>query len=150
MESPSDLQAKIEQRLRSMRILWVLLFMCLGVFYLFTRFTAQPTGVEPNSTLSFSLLGVALFAIPVSFVIKQKLLAQSVEKQQPELVQQAFIVACAICEVGAILGVVDHFATGNPYYFIPMIIGALGELLHFPQRQHVIDASLKSSSELQI
>jgi hypothetical protein len=144
--SPENLQHQIEQRLRTLRILWLGIFMSLVLFYVFSLVNKQPRDVEPNSTLTLIFIAVALLAIPLSFVVKSTLLKQSVEQQRPELVQQAYIVALAINEVGALLGLLDYFAYGDPYYFVPMIIAACGELLHFPRRQHVIDASFKTST----
>lgn len=146
MPSPEVLQHQIEQRLRTMRILWLGLFLSIGGYYVFTRFTSPPREVETNSTLSLVFIAVAVLTILISFVIKNKFLTQSVELQRTELVQQGYIIALAIIEVGALLGIVDHYSNGNPYYFVPMIIAACGQLLHFPRRQHVIDASFKTST----
>jgi hypothetical protein len=84
--------------------------------------------------------------IPVAMVIKRKLLAQSVEQQRVPLVQQGYIIAWALTEVAAILGLLDFFATGNPYYFVLFIVAFCGQLLHFPRRQHVLDASFKNAT----
>lgn len=116
------------------------------MFYVFSLVKEPSRDVEPNSTLTLIFIAVALLAIPLSFVVKSILLKQSVEQQRPELVQQAYIIALAINEVGALLGLLDYFSNGDPYYVVPMIIAACGELLHFPRRQHVIDASFKTST----
>ena len=142
--SPNDLQVRIEQRLRTMRTLWGALLMSIVVYYLFTRFTEQPTEVNPNSSLSLILVAIALLTIPISFVIKKKLLTQAVAQQRVEIVQQGYIISWAITEVAALLGILDFFLTGNPYYFVLMIIAACGTLLNFPRRQHVIDALFKT------
>lgn len=144
LPSPEHLQHQIEQRLRTIRILWGGMFMSLVLFYIVSRVNEQPRDMEPNSTLTLIFIAVALVAIPVSFIVKSKVLRQSVEQQRPELVHQAYIIALAINEVGALLGLLDHFLNSDPYYFVPMIIAACGELLHFPQRQHMIDASFKT------
>ena len=141
MSSPEDLQHQFEQRLRTMRVLWLGLFMSLVMFYVFSLVKEPSRDVEPNSILTLIFIAVALMAIPLSFVVKSIILKQSVEKQRPALVQQAYIIALAITEVGALLGLVDYFSNSDPYYFVPMIIAACGELLHFPQRQHLIDAT---------
>ena len=146
LPSPEHLQQKIEQRLRTMRILWLGMFFSLVAFYVYSRISEQPRDVEPNSTLTLIFIAIALLAIPVSFLVKSAFLKQSVAQQQPQLVQQGYIIALAINEVGALLGLLDHFSNSDPYYFVPMIIAACGELLHFPRRQHVIDASFKSST----
>ena len=145
MPSPEDLQYQIEQRLRNIRILWLGLFLSIGGYYVFTRLIQHPGEVETNSNLSLVFIAIALLTIPISFVIRSKILMQSVELQRSELVQQGYIIALAIIEVGALLGIVDYIFNGNPYYFVPMIVAACGQLLHFPRRQHVIDASFKTS-----
>lgn len=148
MQSPADLEVKIEQRLRTMRILWLALLMSIGMYFVFTRFLERPAELELNSTLSLGLIAVALFAIPISFVVRKKFLTQSVEQQNVDVVQQGYIFASAINEASALLGFLDLFVTANPYYFAPMLVGAFGILLHFPQRQHVVDASFKRSAEI--
>ena len=142
--SPSELQFQIEQRLRTMRTLWGALFLSIVLYYLLTLFVVTPA--NPNNTLSLTLVAAGLLAIPISVVIKKKFLTQSVELQRPQLVQQGYIIALAINEVSALLGMLDFFVTGNRYYFLLFIIAICGQLLHFPRRQHVIDASFKQTS----
>jgi hypothetical protein len=60
------------------------------------------------------------------------------------MVQQAYIVAWAITEVGGLLGVLDFFTTGDRYYYLLFMIAALGQLLHFPRREHMLNAWGKS------
>jgi hypothetical protein len=124
-----------------MRILWAAMFLSIGFYYLFTLFAGLPPTATPSSTLSLLFVVVGLFMIAASFLFKKIFLTKSVEQQRTDLVQQGYIVAFAIAEVPALLGILDFFATGNRYYFVPMIISALGQLLHFPRRQHVVDAS---------
>ena len=64
--------------------------------------------------------------IPVSVVIKKRFLTQSVEQQQLQLVQQGYVIAWAVTEVAALLGLLDFYLTGNRYYFILFIIAACG------------------------
>lgn len=132
-----------------MRTLWIAMVLSVGGYYFFTLVAAERSSeVSPNSTLSLAFVVVALLTIPVSFLVRKKFLTQSVDQQRPEIVQQGYIFALAIIEVGALLGLLDLFVTGNHYYFVPMIIAASGQLLHFPQRQHLLDACFKSSTSL--
>ena len=137
--SQNDLQLQIEQRIRTMRTVWSAMVLSIGVYYVFTLFAEQPA-VNPNSALSRTLVAVGLLMIPVALAIKKRFLTQSVEQQQPQLVQQGYVIAWAVTEVAALLGLLDFFITGNRYYFLLLIIGACGQLLHFPRRQHVIAA----------
>ena len=81
----------------------------------------------------------------MALVIKNKLFTRAVEQRQPQLVQQGYIVAWAVSEVAALLGLLDFYVTGNRYYYVLFIIAACTQLLHFPRREHVMNASFKSS-----
>lgn len=142
--SPKDSQFKIEQRVRTIRTLWIALFLSVGIYFLLTLFLGQLRNINPNNTLSLVLLAVGLSATLLSFPIKKRLLTESVNRQRVQLVQQGYIVAWAVTEVAALLGLLDFLATGNRYYYVLFIISACGQLLHFPKRQHVIDASFKN------
>ena len=85
---------------------------------------------EPNPTLSLILIVIGVSATLISFVIKSKLITLAIEQQRIQLVQQAYIVAWAMTEVAALLGMLDFFATGHRHYYILFIIAALGMLLH--------------------
>jgi predicted transporter len=141
---PNDSQVKIEQRIRTIRTLWTALFLSVGAYYVFTLLSGLERNINPNKTLSLILLALGLLAIVVSFPIKKAFLTKSVEQQRVDLVQQGYVVTWAVVEVAALLGLIDFFATGNRYYYLLFIVAACGQLLHFPKRQHVIDASFKS------
>jgi len=68
-----------------------------------------------------------------------------VDQQRVRLVQQAYIVAWAITETAALVGLLLFFLNGNRYYYVLFVIAAAGMLLHFPRREHVINASFKQS-----
>ena len=138
-------QTDIELRIRTIRTLWITLLLSIGSYYVFTLLAKRPENVEPNNTLFLVLVAIALSTTFISFPIKNKLLSRAIEQQQVPLVQQAYVLGLALCEVAALLGVLDFFATGDRYYYILFIIGACGLLLHFPQREHVVNASAKSS-----
>ena len=46
--------------------------------------------------------------------------------------------------VTALLGLVDFFLTGHAHYYLLLIVAAGGQLLHFPRREHIVNASFKS------
>ena len=143
MQPPDQMQQNIELRMRTMRVLWFSLLMSIVMYYLLTIFVARTGDAQPNSTLFLVLVGIALSTTLFSFLVKSKLIDRAVELQQVARVQQAYIVALALCEVAALLGLLDYFATGDRYYYVLFIIALLGELLHFPQREHVINASFR-------
>lgn len=116
--------------------------MSIGFYYAFTFFVRRPNA-EPNNTLFLVLVGIALSTTLISFLIKNKLISQAVEQQHVPLVQQGYIVAWVISEIAALLGLLDFYMTGDRYYYILFIISVCAQLLHFPRREHVINASFK-------
>ena len=126
-----------------MRTLWIAMFMSIGFYYAFTFFVSRPEDVEPNNTLFLVLVAVGLSTTFISFPIKNKLISQAIEQQHVPLVQQAYIVAWALSEIPALLGLLDFFMTGNRYFYVLFLISVIAQLLHFPRREHVINASFK-------
>ena len=143
--NPNDPQTSIELRVRTMRTLWIGGVLSLGAFYVFTIMSGRSDTVNPNQTVSLATLIGAMVAALVSFPIKSKLLSSAIEQQQPGMVQQAYVVAWTVNEVGALLSLLDFFLTGNRYYFVGLIIAGCVQLLHFPRREHVINAAFKNT-----
>ena len=137
------MQQDVEVRMRTMRMIWMAMLMSIGFYYAFTFFVARPENVEPNRTLFFVLAGIALLTTLISFPVKNKLINQAIEQQHVPLVQQGYIVAWALSEVPALLGLLDFFLTGNRYFYVLFFLAVIAQLLHFPRREHVINASFK-------
>ena len=121
------------------------MFFSIGWYYVFTFFAQRSGDITPNSTLFLILIGVALLTTLVSFPIKNKLLSRAVDQRQAQLVQQAYLVAWVLTEVAALLGLLSYYVDGNRYFYVLFIIAACGFLLHFPRREHVINASFKGA-----
>jgi len=138
-------QTEIELRIRTLRTLWFALLGSIGVYYGFTLVVERREGLESNPSLSLSLMCVAILMVLVAFVIKTKLLSKALEQQSTGMVQQAYVVTWAITEVAAVLGLIDFFLTNDRYYFVLLIIAVLGVLLHFPRREHVVNAAFNNS-----
>jgi len=132
-------QPTIEMRQRTLMIIWFALCMSLVMYLLFIRLVP----VEPavNQKLSLMLNTLGLIPVAASFLIKQVLLGKATESQQVQLVHTAYILAFVLCEISALLGLFDNRVTGSNYYYIGFAIGGLGMLLHFPRKQHLIDAA---------
>lgn len=137
----------IDKRLQTMRVLWFALLMSIASFFVFAQFLAPQNSPEPGKATSMvpllALTAVGIVLVLVSFVVKRGFLRRSVEKQDVALVQQGLVVACAICEVSALLGLVDRFLIGSREFYVLFVIAAMGELLHFPRREHLLAASPK-------
>ena len=142
--NPTNPQENFELRLRTLRILWFALFMSIVLYFGLTLFVGPREETESNQMVSLILIVMGLSTTLVSFVLKSKLLTRAVEQQQVPLVQQAYFVALALCEAAALFGLLDFFLTGHRHYYILFIIAALGQLLHFPRREHVVNAFSKT------
>src|ERR1700752_391603 len=141
----TDPQTSIELRVRTMRTIWIAMLLSIGAYFVFTIVRERPEELGQNPTVSLALLVGAMVAAVVSFPIKRKLLNQAIEQQQIPMVQQAYVVAWTITEVGALFGLLDYFITGNRYYYAPLIIAACGLLLHFPRREAVLNAAFRDT-----
>ena len=142
----SNPEGNIDLRVRIMRILWIALCLSIVVYYVLTIVVGRNENATPNNTLSLTLMLVAFSTTVISLVIKNKLVSRAIDQQQLGMVQQAYVVTWAICEVGALMGFLDFFVTGNRYYYVPFLIAAAGQLLHYPRREHVEQASFKRTT----
>jgi|SRR5687767_7277073 hypothetical protein len=133
----------IDTVFRSMMILWIAQIMSVVMFFVVTQFVEVPDNRPENNILSFVFAAVGTFCAILSFVVRAKLLRQSVEKQDAKLVQTANITGRALCEVPAILGVIARFILPGREYLLLLLIGALAMLLHYPRRSDLLAASYK-------
>jgi hypothetical protein len=114
---------------------------CMSVLMLFALTYFVPGGTDENRQLTLVLNVLGVGPVALSFLLKQKMLAKSIATQQVDLVQKGYLLSFALCESAALLGVVDHFLTGSKYYYFAFAIGAVGMLLHFPQKRHLVNAA---------
>ena len=143
-----DAPMNIELRMRTVRTLWFALLASIVMYYVFTLVAGRPENVVLNNTLSLAFLIVGVATTLMSFVVKNKLITRAIEQRQPLHVQHGYLVAWVMSELAALLGLVDVFVTANPYFYVLLIIAALGDLLHFPRREHFENASFNPSLDL--
>jgi lysylphosphatidylglycerol synthetase-like protein (DUF2156 family) len=139
----------IDARYRTMLTLWFGLFASVGMYFLFVMFAAPAfsnASESPPSTLfTIVITTLGTLSVLLSFVVKRKLLQLSVDRQEIALVQQALIVACVMCEVAAVLALVERFLFESHEYYLLFLISAIGIALHFPRRAQLLSATFKSS-----
>lgn len=147
------METDLAKRQQTMLTLWFALLASVGMYFLMTLFLASgranDAGYRPSSALTLGLTALGFFVVVVSFAVKRKLLNQSVDQQNLALVQKALIVACAMCEVSALLGVVVFFIFGSPEYYLLFFFAAAGMVLHIPRRSQLEAAqwrTIKSSA----
>lgn len=149
MKETDHQDKNIDVRHRTMLTLWFAQLMSVVMFFLLTQFVANSSEQpEPaaNNLLSFTLAGVGTFSAVMSFLLRSKLLQRSVERQDPSLVQSALVVGCALCEVPALLGVLERFILPGRDYLVLLAISLVSMALHFPRRGNLLAASYKDPS----
>lgn len=129
----------IEQRHRTLLIVWFALCMSFVMYLVMIRIA--PARLAENAKLTLVLNTIGLIPVATSFLVKQILLGKAVAAQKVEQVHTAYIVAWALCEVAALLAFVENRITGSGYYYVGFAVGGLGLLLHFPRKQHLLDAA---------
>jgi hypothetical protein len=133
----------VDARFRTMLIIWLAILMSVGTIFFVTPILQPPPAEQSNRTLLWVFAGISVILFLLSFVLKGRLLAQSVKTQRPELVQSAMILAVALCEPIALLGLVAYLTTGAHYYYIFFIVSVIGILLHMPRRSQLLAACYK-------
>ena len=123
--------------------------MSIGSFFLFAQFLAAKIPDEragpPSSVLIVALTALGTFLVILSFAVKRKIYERAVEKQDLALVQKGLVVACAMCEGSALLGLFERLVIGNREYYLLFLLAAAGTAFHFPRRQDLLAASYKTS-----
>ena len=154
MSDPNP-HANAETRLRTMRILWAVFLVTVGLYAVVAYFarplneSAVGGGESPGTGTAaggFSVLILVLFALGLSMVVASFLVEQgyakkAVREQSPAVLQSGFILAVVLCETAALVGLVGLFADGNPAAYLLFVVSAAGIVLHFPRREDVEAAS---------
>jgi predicted MFS family arabinose efflux permease len=136
MQNPQQIEGRVEARHRMILIIWFSLMMSISIFLVLTTMIPGNTA-EPNTTLSFALIGAAFMVVVGSVPIKQRFVKRAIEKRDVALLQSGYVFSFALCEAAALLGLVNHFVTGSSYYYFSFALAGLGMLLHFPKKDHV-------------
>jgi len=142
------MEVDLNKRYQTMLILWFALLMSVVMYFVFLQVAASSIASPenpPDSRLVLVINALGVVFVLASFVVKRKLLERSVEKQDVLLVQKALVFACALCEVTALLGLLERFIFGNREYYLLFILAAAGDLFHFPRRSQLEAASYKST-----
>jgi magnesium-transporting ATPase (P-type) len=143
-------QIDLSKRYQTMLILWFALLMSVVMYFVFLLLAAPPLSTEPRtqaqSVLIVVLTMTGAIMVALSVLVKNRFFERSVDQQNVVLVQQGMIAACAMCEVSALLGLLERLVIGYPAYYLLFLFAAAGILLHFPRRRHLEAASFKSGN----
>ena len=146
MNNKAPNKTDIDVRYRTMLTLWFAQMMSVVMFFVMTQLIASSADKPANSLLSFVFAGVGTFAAILSFVVRSQILSRSVEKQDILLVQQAQVIGCALCELPALLGILERFTLPGRDYILLLAISFLSMALHFPRKANLLAASYKDPS----
>ena len=145
------MENNLDKRYQTLVVLWFALLMSIGMYFLFSVFVISPVSNEPRnpprSLLIVGLTALGTFLVIVSFAVKAKLFERSVERQDVSLVQKGLVIACAMCEVSALLGLLEHYIIGNREYYLLFLVAAAGVAFHFPRRSQLEAASYKNPAQ---
>ncbi len=145
MSNRPDDEAGPEVRLRTLRILWAVFLVNVGLMFVASRLARPETEVEGVPPLLYALAAVALVSVAASFALKASFYRRVAERRDPARMQTGFVLTLVLCEVSALLGVLGVFTTRCDYSYALFALGALGMLLHFPRRGQAPDAPYKSA-----
>jgi hypothetical protein len=142
------MEIEINKRFQTLLVVWFALLMSIGLYFLLSRFAAPEVDYEPvsaaNRFLIVALAALATFLVIGSFFVKRRFMARSIDKQEVLLVHQGHTFAWAMCEVSALLGVIERFAIGYREYYLLMLLAAVGIAVQFPNREHLLAAGPKT------
>lgn len=136
----TPIRATVDQRYRGLLIIWAAQFVSFGIFAL-VMWLIHPARNGANDPLRFwvfDVLGGATFAL--SFVVKYKLLRRAVAEQRVDVATAAYVLAFVLCEMSAILGLVNYLLSGVPPLAL-FAVAVLGMALHVPRRDNLAQAS---------
>jgi divalent metal cation (Fe/Co/Zn/Cd) transporter len=144
------MEGDFNKRYQTLLVLWFGLFMSVVMYFVFSLVVPLTIdqGNPPNPTLVITLMVLGFLLVLLSFLVKSKLIERSVQTQDPGLVQKALVVACALCEVSALLGLMERFLIGYRYYYILFLFSAVGIALHFPRRTQLQNADYRNQHQL--
>lgn len=145
MQSIGNNSATIDARYRVLLIIWFAILMSVGFFVILTLIIPTPQRVRSDtSTISWMLSIIGILLAVISFVTKQKLLGQAVEKQETRLVFTAYIIAFSLSEGTSLFGLLLFMLAPGRTYIYVFAVSVSSMLAHFPRRSHLLAASYKN------
>jgi len=105
-------------------IVWLVMLVSI-VMYCVVAKVVPPADPQPNPMIERIFMLVAVGLVGASFVIKKRIGAGAPPAAR-------LIIPLALCEAAALFGVVVWFVTGWQYYYVFLVLGAAGQVLHYP------------------
>jgi uncharacterized membrane protein len=126
-------------RFRGLVIIWLAQIASL-VLLSALAFVLRPSAAQDERVSAATLValaGAALGALAAAFFLRARFASRAVFERRPDLVTTGHVIAFALCEACAVIGLVTRFVTGAPeaiYFFLAALVGFL---LLFPRRAQI-------------
>ena len=140
------MDSNLNKRYQTLIVLWFAMMMNVALFFFIALFAAPYSAdAAASSIVLFILAGLGTFLVVLSFAVKRKLLERSVVNQDVAMVQKALVVACAMCEIAGLIGLVERIIFKTNDHFLLFIVAAIGTALHFPRREQLEATTYKNN-----
>ena len=111
---------------------------------LFTFDPSRPRlGTQPLVTIVLAIGAVVVFVL--SFVLRNQHIRRAISDRDAGCVQTGLVLACALAEVCAIVGLILALFFHYQYFYFWNALGIVGVLLHFPRKSNLDSAQFASS-----
>lgn len=132
----------LQMRHRTLLILWLAMLMNVGVLFSMTVFLLPPDAAAEKGILRLVFIAVALLLVIASFIVRAKMFDRARELRALQTVHVAFVIAWAMCEASALLGLVEYFTIGSRNLVL-FGLSLLGMALHLPRIEHLESVGIK-------
>ena len=148
-ENPS-----VEQNYRILMIIWSALFMTQFMFFALIYFArpelyqfdfSRPV-LDENAPIILVFAVFAISNLALSLFLSKRFIDRAIDEQKIALCQTAMILGCALTESISLIGIFLAFAFSYQYFFAWIVLGIIGMVLHFPQRDNIYKASFSDRS----
>ena len=144
-----DRKPQYTEALLVFKIIWIIVLVSQFLLLLMTYFVI-PDVISGNGTenqfVSYVLSGIAATALFASFIIRTVLISFAKKQRTFWLILLAAFLGITICEAVTLLGLMSAFVTRFPYFYIFIIVGIAGTVLHFPSRS-TLDSTVDSENK---
>ena len=108
---------------RTQVLMWLGMTVSAAMYYVLVRMV-RPAAPQDNPALVNILLVMGAVLVIASFIVKSARVPRRL----------ALLIGLAVCEAGALCGVVVWFLTASTRCYLLLGLGFAGMLLHFPRR----------------
>ena len=133
MPKPTSQQSP-EALYRKRLTIWGAMLFSIVMYGVVMR-VARPAAPSDNPILVEALLLAAAVLVAASFGVKSYCFKRARETGKPAWTRAGEVSALVLCDSAALLGVVVWFLTALPGSYWFLILGAAGQILHYPRRE---------------